>query len=60
LLTIFFYEAVEKAILYLDKDEIPPHWDRDLLFGIDKNCGTDSDGSCDSNVGLNNIIYFID
>lgn len=31
------YKAVEKAILYLDNDELPPHWDRELLFGIDKN-----------------------
>lgn len=29
--------AVEKAILYLDNDELPPHWDRNLLFGINKN-----------------------
>ncbi|XP_050531327.1 AT-rich interactive domain-containing protein 4B-like isoform X2 [Daktulosphaira vitifoliae] len=41
--------AVEKAILYLDKDELPPHWDRDLLFGIEKNCiTTDSEGASDS------------
>ncbi|XP_014218610.1 AT-rich interactive domain-containing protein 4B isoform X2 [Copidosoma floridanum] len=25
--------AVEKAIQYLDKDELPNHWDRDVLFG---------------------------
>ncbi|XP_050438294.1 AT-rich interactive domain-containing protein 4B-like isoform X2 [Adelges cooleyi] len=41
--------AVEKAILYLDKDELPPHWDRDLLFGLEKNCvTTDSEGAYDS------------
>ncbi|VVC46042.1 Hypothetical protein CINCED_3A014876 [Cinara cedri] len=40
--------AVEKAILYIDKDELPPHWDRDLLFGVEKNCViTDSEGILD-------------
>jgi len=40
-------------MLYLDKDELPPHWDRDLLFGLDKNCvTTDSEGLCDSDVRL--------
>lgn len=51
---IFFlliYVAVEKATLYLDNDELPPHWDRDLLFGIEKNClTTDSEGVDDSDV----------
>ncbi|XP_022168878.1 AT-rich interactive domain-containing protein 4B-like isoform X2 [Myzus persicae] len=36
--------AVEKALFFLDKDELPPHWDRDLLFGVDKICiATDSE-----------------
>lgn len=49
------YLAVEKAVLYLDKDELPPHWDRDLLFGVDKNCiTTDSEGVNDSDVSLYN------
>ena len=25
--------AVEKAILFIEKNELPPHWDRDSLFG---------------------------
>ncbi|OAD60399.1 AT-rich interactive domain-containing protein 4B [Eufriesea mexicana] len=25
--------AVEKALLFLEKNELPPHWDRDSLFG---------------------------
>ena len=25
-------DAVEKATTYLDRDELPPHWDRDVLF----------------------------
>lgn len=41
--------AVEKTTLYLDRDELPPHWDRDLLFGLEKNgITTDSEGLYDS------------
>lgn len=48
---LLIYVAVEKATLYLDNDELPPHWDRDLLFGIEKNClTTDSEGVDDSDV----------
>lgn len=55
------YLAVEKAVLYLDKDELPPHWDRDLLFGVDKNCiTTDSEGVNDSDVSLyNHTIHYL-
>jgi Ras-related protein Rab-1A len=42
---------VEKALLFLDRDELPPHWDRDLLFGMDESSGnSDSDGGFDSDV----------
>ncbi|CAG0920584.1 unnamed protein product [Notodromas monacha] len=37
--------AVEKALLYLDKDELPPHWDRDVLFGKDMISDRDSSNS---------------
>lgn len=30
-----FQAAIEKALLYLDRDELPPHWDREVLFGLD-------------------------
>nr|CAD7409441.1 unnamed protein product [Timema poppensis] len=44
--------AVEKALLFLDKDELPPHWDRDLLFGLDDSSGnSDSDAGFDSDYG---------
>lgn len=44
--------AVEKALLFLDKDELPPHWDRDLLFGlVDTDVEDDSD-QLDSDVSL--------
>lgn len=37
--------AVEKALLFLEKDELPPHWDRDSLFGNSMSSGnSDSDG----------------
>lgn len=46
--------AVEKALLYIDKDELPPHWDRDLLFCGQKNCtATDSEGILCSDVKIN-------
>ncbi|XP_046402121.1 uncharacterized protein LOC124168059 isoform X2 [Ischnura elegans] len=46
--------AVEKALQFLDRDELPPHWDRELLFGMDgssgdsnSEAGSDSDSSDD-------------
>lgn len=39
--------AVEKAYQFLDKDELPPHWDRDSLFGLTENMATDSDAGFD-------------
>lgn len=44
--------AVEKALLFLEKNELPPHWDRDSLFGHSVSSGnSDSDGELDSDVG---------
>ncbi|RZF43118.1 hypothetical protein LSTR_LSTR001296 [Laodelphax striatellus] len=40
--------AVDKALMYLDKDELPPHWDRELLFGLDESSQSDSDADLDS------------
>jgi Ras-related protein Rab-1A len=43
--------AVEKALLFLEKNELPPHWDRDSLFGHSVSSGnSDSDGELDSDV----------
>ncbi|XP_071454152.1 microtubule-associated protein futsch-like [Hetaerina americana] len=46
--------AVEKALQFLDRDELPPHWDRELLFRMDgssgdsnSEAGSDSDSSDD-------------
>ena len=36
--------AVDKAMEYLNTDALPPHWDRDLLFGVDIS-EQDSDGT---------------
>ncbi|KAK3912480.1 AT-rich interactive domain-containing protein 4B [Frankliniella fusca] len=41
--------AVDKALQYLDKDELPPHWDRELLFGLDEaSTASDSDAAFES------------
>ncbi|KAK1132975.1 hypothetical protein K0M31_014341 [Melipona bicolor] len=41
--------AVERALLFLEKNELPPHWDRDSLFGHSVSSGnSDSDGELDS------------
>ncbi|XP_058808963.1 AT-rich interactive domain-containing protein 4B isoform X2 [Phymastichus coffea] len=41
--------AVEKALLFLEKNELPPHWDRDSLFGTAVSSGnSDSDAELDS------------
>lgn len=48
--------AVEKALLFLEKNELPPHWDRDSLFGNSVSSGnSDTDGELDSDVS--SIIY---
>ncbi|KAA0199218.1 hypothetical protein HAZT_HAZT000693 [Hyalella azteca] len=43
--------AVDKAMEYLNTDVLPPHWDRDVLFGMDiseqDTDGTESDESDD-------------
>jgi len=46
--------AIEKAVLYLDRDELPAHWDREVLFGLDDSsslneskAGSDPDSSDD-------------
>lgn len=45
--------AVEKALSFLDKNELPPHWDRDSLFGnADSSGNSDSDGELDSDVSI--------
>lgn len=41
--------AVEKALLFLEKNELPPHWDKDSLFGNSVSSGnSDYDGELDS------------
>lgn len=40
-------DAVQAAIEYLDNDSLPPHWDRDSLFGTG-NCSSDFDNEYDS------------
>jgi len=47
-----FFLAVEKAVFFLDKDELPPHWDRDLLFGVNRICIAPDSEVFDGNVSL--------
>lgn len=43
--------AVEKAMLFLEKNELPPHWDKDSLFGNAMSSGnSDTDNELDSDV----------
>lgn len=43
--------AVEKALQYVERDELPPHWDRDVLFGVDNSSNDDnSDQDTESDV----------
>lgn len=51
-MTFYFVSAVEKALLFLDRDELPPHWDRELLFGLNELSDSDSDAAFDSDVSL--------
>ncbi|XP_044599044.1 AT-rich interactive domain-containing protein 4A isoform X2 [Cotesia glomerata] len=42
-------DAVTKALNFLEKNELPPHWDRDSLFGNSMSSGnSDTDGDLDS------------
>lgn len=54
---MFLCLAVEKAISYLDKDELPPHWDRDVLFGTADLIVSD-DQLSDSEVTIYFVLFF--
>lgn len=52
---------MEKALHFIDKDELPPHWDRELLFGlVESDINSDSDEGLDSDVNISFIfeLYF--
>lgn len=53
---IFFVAAVEKALQFLDKDELPPHWDRELLFSIGESSESGSDAGSDSDVSYYKVL----
>lgn len=40
-------DAVQAALEYMHKDNLPPHWDRDVLFGLG-NCSSDFEGDYES------------
>uniref|UniRef100_A0A2S2NDH2 AT-rich interactive domain-containing protein 4A n=1 Tax=Schizaphis graminum TaxID=13262 RepID=A0A2S2NDH2_SCHGA len=51
--------AVKKANCYLDNDELPPHWDRDFLFGVDTTCITTYDGNNSDEEPIEEKDYFV-
>ncbi|XP_025203332.1 AT-rich interactive domain-containing protein 4A-like [Melanaphis sacchari] len=52
--------AVKKANFYLDNDELPPHWDRDFLFGVDKICTATNDcNNFDEEESIEEKDYFV-
>lgn len=42
--------AVEKATNYLEKDELPPHWDKALFAGLDSQSADEESHDSDSDV----------
>jgi len=48
----YYYLAVKKALILPDKDGLPPHLDRDLLFGVDKICVATDGEAFDSEISL--------
>lgn len=38
-------DAVEKAVTFLETGELPPHWDRDILFNVGEDSTTESSES---------------
>jgi hypothetical protein len=47
--------AVEKAMAFLERDELPPHWDRHVLFGNQDDDDDDADN--DSEVEVINHMH---
>jgi len=47
--------AVEKALIFLDRDELPPHWDREQLFCKYSSDESDSDAEMDSDVSIKHV-----
>lgn len=33
---MIFCIALQKAIAYIEKDELPPHWDKEIIFAMDE------------------------
>lgn len=42
---LLLFSAVEKAVMYLERDELPPHWDREILFNMGEESTTESSES---------------
>jgi len=37
--------VIEKAVAYLERDELPPHWDKEILFNMGEESTTESSES---------------
>lgn len=42
-ISFFFPKGVEKALLYLEKEELPAHWDKALFMGLELLPSADED-----------------
>ena len=42
---IFPFLVIEKAVDYLERDELPPHWDKEILFNMGEESATESSES---------------
>ena len=36
ILYLYFILALQKALSYIEKDELPPHWDKEIIFAMDE------------------------
>ena len=36
ILCLYFILALQKALSYIEKDELPPHWDKEIIFAMDE------------------------
>ena len=41
----FSFLVIEKAVDYLERDELPPHWDKEILFNMGEESATESSES---------------
>ena len=42
---LFYFLVIDKAVAYLERDELPPHWDKEILFNMGEESTTESSES---------------